>query len=85
MRTSNGLPLVLLYFPFYGDDRPCAAVTQTLGPTAGDPGVCRQHVGDHTSLSEHVEVSSSLPRDGSVSAHQELGLCEETGQSREVG
>lgn len=25
------------------------------------------------------------PRDGSVGAHQELELCEETGQSREAG
>jgi hypothetical protein len=46
MRASHGLPLFFLYLLFYGDDRPCAAVTQILGPTAGAPSVCRQHVCD---------------------------------------
>jgi hypothetical protein len=76
MRTSNGLPLLLLYLPFEGEDRQYAPVTQNLGPAAGDPGGCRQHVGYHTSPSGPGCIESDL------ACHREFIMREEL-RSRE--
>lgn len=84
MRTSNGLPLLLLDLPFEADDRPYAAVTQTLGPAAGDPGGCRQHVGYHPSLSAHGWIESDLACHRGFIVREERRSREEAESYREA-